>query len=126
MKYSREPSAGEKVLLNHTLGHNTSYQALTFLGEDLELEVLCSSQGWYLGCKDVDGDPLARDSGYFKSEAAAREALDSHSWTQKLAPTRHPACLGTSITGLIRHRGEASFYGIGIPLAACLFVASCL
>ena len=87
MRYSREPDPGEKVLLNHCLFHNTSYQALVLLREDRELEVRHNSDGWYLGCAvRMHGTLFYRDSEYFESEAAAREALDSHCWTQRLGP----------------------------------------
>jgi hypothetical protein len=89
MKYSREPDAGENVLLNHCLFHNTSYQALVFLREDRELEVRHNASGWYLGCavgNQLEDVAFYRDSEYFESETAAREALDSHSWTQRLDP----------------------------------------
>ena len=36
------------------------------------------------------------------------------------------ACIGLSIAGLLRKRGEVSLYGLGLPLGACLLLASCL
>lgn len=52
-------------------------------GKTLELQVLQSYAGFYLGTFTEDG-PFTRESQeYWKTEAMAKEALDAGRWTQK-------------------------------------------
>lgn len=49
----------------------------------LELKVLKSAAGWYIGTFDNEG-PVSRESKeYYQSESLANQALESSSWTQR-------------------------------------------
>ncbi|WP_425526923.1 hypothetical protein, partial [Xanthomonas phaseoli] len=57
--------------------------ALIHLGKLLQLQVLKSAAGYYLGTVDVDGDPVSRESvEYFPTSDAAAAALISGQWRQ--------------------------------------------
>ena len=60
--------------------------AYVFCGKRLDLLVLKSQAGWYIGTADDDG-PCSRESvEYFPSDDAARIALRSGEWTQRQNP----------------------------------------
>lgn len=68
--------------LRSSFGH----LAVIHTGELLPLEVLRSAAGHYIGTHDTEG-PVSRESTeYFRNAAAARHALESGSWTQRLNP----------------------------------------
>lgn len=61
-------------------------QAYVFCGKRLELLILQSQAGWYIGTADEEG-PCSRESvEYFPSEEAARIALGAGDWTQRQNP----------------------------------------
>ncbi len=85
LKYSREPTLEDKILLSHTLVHMTSFQYLKAFGMDRPLVVLSNADGWYIGALDGVRLPASRDSEeYYPSEQEAQEALDNQSWTQRM------------------------------------------
>ena len=60
--------------------------ALTYCGKFLPLEVLHSAAGHYIGTTDAEG-PVSRESvQYFRSYQAARHALETGHWQQRLKP----------------------------------------
>lgn len=62
------------------------YLAYVFCGKRLELQVLQTGAGFYVGTVSEDL-PCSRESNeYFPSEALALEALVNDTWTQKSAP----------------------------------------
>ncbi len=85
LKYSRPPEISDKILLSHTLVHETSFQCLKYLELEIPLQVMSCKNGWYLGAEDEEGTEI-RDSEYFSTEQEAREARANHSWTQRLEP----------------------------------------
>jgi hypothetical protein len=53
-------------------------------GENLELQVLKSAAGYYLGTRDDVGDPVSRESEeYYRTEEQAKKALKESIWTQR-------------------------------------------
>lgn len=52
----------------------------------LELSVLRSQAGWYIGTEDEDCCPISRESQYFATEEAARSSLVAEDWIQRLTP----------------------------------------
>jgi len=66
---------GTLVYVSH--GH----LAEEYCGVRLELEVLSSAAGFYIGTRD-DGGPVSRESWYFRSWDQAQDALDKNSWVQ--------------------------------------------
>lgn len=86
IKLTREPAdIVERELLNHCVCHKTSFLSAKLLEEEHQLTVCQSAAGFYLGCWDEQG-PVSRDSEYFPTAAAAQEALDNRTWTQRLDP----------------------------------------
>jgi hypothetical protein len=78
----------EMELLNHCVCHKTSFLAAAEFEEDHELRAYSSAahEGmWYLGVVE-DGVPPYRDSQYFPTEEAAREALLNRNWEQRMDP----------------------------------------
>lgn len=62
------------------------YLALIHVGKRLPLDVCHSAAGHYIGTTDEDG-PLSRESvQYFRSYQAARHALTTGRWQQRLDP----------------------------------------
>lgn len=60
--------------------------ALVYVGRYLPLEVLHSAAGQYIGTRDSEG-PVSREScEYFRSSAAAEQALARGGWTQLQNP----------------------------------------
>ena len=52
-------------------------------GYYLELELVSSNRGWYIGTK-IDGTPVSRESvEYWKTKALAQKAMASGTWTQR-------------------------------------------
>lgn len=49
----------------------------------LQLSVLRSQAGWYIGTEDEDCCPVSRESQYFATEDAARLALEAGNWIQR-------------------------------------------
>ena len=84
LKYSREPTLRDKILLSHTLVHMTSFQALRFLEQDRPLSVMPATGAWFIGATQGDEEDFVRDSEYFPSEQEAQEAFTNQSWTQRL------------------------------------------
>ncbi|MDR2788127.1 MAG: hypothetical protein LBD06_07180 [Candidatus Accumulibacter sp.] len=69
--------------------HETSrsgHLAQTFADCELPLEVLESAAGFYIGTFHPKEGPFSRESEYFPTEEAAREALENGAWTQRLNP----------------------------------------
>ena len=61
--------------------------ALEVCGKALPLRILHSQRGYYIGTFDDEAGPCSRESvEYFRQEAQAVKALESGSWTQKMAP----------------------------------------
>ena len=55
-------------------------------GYRLQLQVLSSNAGFYLGTFDEEG-PVSRESlEYFPTELAAQDALENGTWTQREHP----------------------------------------
>lgn len=92
LKVSREPDVEEMALLNHAVSHKLSYLAIRTLGEEHPLRILRSEAGYYLGAMGslegmpgvLEGTPLVRDSEYFDTFNAARQAFLGGSWQQRL------------------------------------------
>lgn len=62
------------------------YLAYVYSGERLELQVLQTRAGFYVGTVR-DDMPCSRESNeYYQSEEAALDALVNDTWTQKAAP----------------------------------------
>jgi hypothetical protein len=60
--------------------------AKEFCDLTLELQVMQSNAGWYLGTADEEG-PVSRESlEYWGSEEKATNALDSGEWNQRETP----------------------------------------
>ena len=60
--------------------------AREYTGKRLEVEVLQSQRGFYIGTMDHDG-PVSRESlEYWRTREAANQALSSGAWTQKDTP----------------------------------------
>jgi len=60
--------------------------AMAFCGKRLEVQVLRTPRGFYLGTADDDG-PCSRESEeYFPTQAAAELALATGDWTQRTEP----------------------------------------
>lgn len=56
-------------------------------GKKLELQVMRSNAGFYIGTSDEEGYPFSRESvEYFKNEREAIKAFATESWTQKEYP----------------------------------------
>ncbi|GAE48636.1 hypothetical protein [Xanthomonas arboricola] len=74
----------ENTMLNSSIEDEPYGQlALIHLGKLLQLQVLKSAAGYYLGTVDVDGDPVSRESvEYFPTSDAAAAALISGQWRQ--------------------------------------------
>lgn len=90
LSVTRQPNLEEMEVLNHAVAHELSYQSCCMeikgWGEELPIAVCHSPAGYYLGCVDDEG-PVARDSmEYWPTEEEAQEALEAHSWTQRLNP----------------------------------------
>jgi len=61
--------------------------ARAFCHLELELEVLKSNAGFYLGTKDEMSFPVSRESEeYFESFDDAELALKDGNWTQRIRP----------------------------------------
>ncbi len=61
--------------------------AMAWCHKRLELQVLHSAAGFYIGTMDPDEGPCSRESvEYFPTRDAAVAALQSGSWTQKANP----------------------------------------
>ena len=76
------------VLSNHEQARSESigYLALTYVGKRLALRVCHSAADYFIGATDEDG-PVSRESvEYFRSGQAAREALATGRWQQRLYP----------------------------------------
>ncbi|SDC40453.1 hypothetical protein SAMN05192589_102120 [Paracidovorax valerianellae] len=79
--------------LSHPTSADTSSQptrfgclALAYAGKYLPLQVLHSAAGHYIGTRDAEG-PVSRESNeYFRSEAAAQQALERGGWSQLPTP----------------------------------------
>ena len=62
------------------------YLSLVHTGKRLSLDVLKSAAGHYIGTADLDG-PVSRESAqYFRSYQAARQALATGHWQQRIDP----------------------------------------
>ena len=62
------------------------YLALAYTGKRLPLQVRHSAAGHYIGTTDAEG-PVSRESvQYFRSYQAARHALETGHWQQRLKP----------------------------------------
>jgi hypothetical protein len=60
--------------------------AKEYTGKKLEVQVLQSQRGFYIGTMDNEG-PVSRESvEYFKTREAASLALSSGTWTQRDEP----------------------------------------
>ncbi len=60
--------------------------AFEYVGKRLEVAVLQSNNGFYIGTCDADG-PVSRESlEYWPSRAEADKALEHGMWTQKDEP----------------------------------------
>lgn len=60
--------------------------ARSYLNKRLELQVLQSAAGWYIGTANEEG-PCSRESNeYFESRAKADDALANGNWSQKEQP----------------------------------------
>ena len=63
------------------------YLAKSYSGVDMELRVMRSAAGYYLGTSDHDGSPFSRESQeYWPTFEQASDALHSDEWAQKLNP----------------------------------------
>jgi hypothetical protein len=61
--------------------------ALEYCGKALQIRVMRTAAGWYIGTANDDGTPCSRESNeYFRSQDAAQDALDTGNWTQKINP----------------------------------------
>ncbi len=73
-------------MLNHINGKLTRVPygllAKEILGLTLELRVLKSAAGWYLGTFN-DGGPVSRESEYFQTKFLAESALKNRTWSQR-------------------------------------------
>ncbi len=74
-------------MLKHINGHLKSVPhgllAKEILDLTLELQVLKSAAGWYLGTVDDEG-PVSRESlEYFQTESLAECALEDRAWIQR-------------------------------------------
>jgi hypothetical protein len=59
--------------------------AKDFCGKELEVQVLKSAAGWYVGTWE-DG-PYSRESAeYFRTQQEAETALETGAWTQRAHP----------------------------------------
>lgn len=60
--------------------------ARTYCKTELPLSILKSNAGYYIGTHSEDG-PVSRESmEYWRSKAAAEQALEKGEWTQKTEP----------------------------------------
>lgn len=60
--------------------------AQEFCGKNLEIEVMRSAAGYYIGTCSEDG-PCSRESvEYYRKEGDAAAALTNGTWTQKSQP----------------------------------------
>ena len=60
--------------------------AQEFCGKTLEIQVMRSAAGYYIGTCSEDG-PCSRESNeYFRKEGDAEAALSNGTWTQKATP----------------------------------------
>lgn len=66
----------------------TVYGLLTMeiMGLELELAVLKSHAGYYIGTFDYEEGPMSRESQYFATRDEAQAALDAASWMQRYNP----------------------------------------
>jgi len=55
--------------------------ALRTTGERLELQILQSRAGFFIGTIDHEG-PVSRESGYYKTPQQAYDAMRSGNWDQ--------------------------------------------
>lgn len=61
--------------------------AQEIMGLELELQVLRSAAGWYIGTFDAEDGPISRESWhYYATKAEAQAALDSGNWVQRYEP----------------------------------------
>jgi len=73
---------------NHGVMNFRKHGQLAFVhcGKRLNLIILKSNAGWYIGTADEDG-PCSRECvEYFPSQEAAGDALRNGQWTQKETP----------------------------------------
>ena len=60
--------------------------AMQYTGKRLQVEVLQSANGFYIGTMDEEG-PVSRESlEYWRTRGAADKALSKKDWTQKDTP----------------------------------------
>ncbi|ECP5571232.1 TPA: hypothetical protein ACWV67_004508 [Salmonella enterica subsp. enterica serovar Muenchen] len=53
-------------------------------GFDLELQILKSQRGFYIGTATNEGYPVSRESAeYFPDSSTAQQALTDNRWTQR-------------------------------------------
>lgn len=53
-------------------------------GFDLELQILKSQRGYYIGTATSEGYPVSRESAeYFPDSSTAQQALTDNRWTQR-------------------------------------------
>ncbi len=58
-----------------------------FFNTALELQVLQSRAGYYIGTAHPEHGPVSRESDeYWRTQAEARKALASDNWTQRYEP----------------------------------------
>ena len=84
----KDQDAIQAGALDFSNGRWTKFGVLarSYLNKRLELQVLESAGGWYIGTADDEG-PCSRESNeYFPSRAAADDALVNGGWTQKEQP----------------------------------------
>jgi hypothetical protein len=68
-----------------TKGRSVQYGKLAEAsGEKLEIQVMESAAGYYLGTRDGADDPVSRESeDYYRTEEQAQKALKESNWTQR-------------------------------------------
>lgn len=88
LKFDEPVDVRDKLLLNHTIVHGTSFLAAKILEEEHDQIICHSGAGYYIGANDEEtGEPVARDSvEYWPTREEAEEALKDKSWTQRLHP----------------------------------------
>ena len=87
LTFDEDVDIRDKLLLNHTMAHGTSFLAAKALEEEYDQIVCQSGTNWFIGAEDEDtGKPVVRDSQYFGTEEEARNALKQRSWEQRLHP----------------------------------------
>jgi hypothetical protein len=73
---------------NHGVMNFRKHGKLAYVhcGKRLDLMILKSNAGWYIGTADEEG-PCSRESvEYFTSQEAAKDALSNGQWSQKESP----------------------------------------